>query len=229
MHVHAHVDVHVLTGANGPGRQGACAHGIRRRSDGRRAHVLTAGRRLVRRSSPTPSFRPRPTPSSPPRPPPWPALSVATRAGGRAGPQPRPGPSPGAEPCRRKPWGDAAATPCIQAVPRLYPGCSPVVRTAGCNRMCPGSWPNRCTSTSSRICGSMCSKRIRNGLKSRRAHPALPRPPPPRLSTARGSRVSDTAAAQTHVDWNAVARSESENPMGSGVPMGEDPGACKQQ
>ena len=70
---------------------------------------------------------PRPTPSCPPpAPPPWPALSVATRAGGRAGPQPRPGPSPGAEPCRRKPWGDAAATPCIQTVPRLYPGCSPV-------------------------------------------------------------------------------------------------------
>ena len=48
-------------------------------------------------------------------------------------------------------------------------------------------------------------------------------------STALGSRVSDTAAAQTHVDWNAVIRSETENPMGSGIPMGEDPGACKQQ
>jgi len=42
--------------------------------------------------------------------------------------------------------------------------------------------------------------------------------------------LSDTAAAQTHVNWHAVVRGEGESEMPMGSPMeGEDPGACKQQ
>ena len=82
---HAHAHVHVVTGANDPGRQGACPHGIRRSADGRGAHVLTAGRRLVRRCSLllSPTWSQAPLVRHPLSPPLWPR-SIGGGTGARA-------------------------------------------------------------------------------------------------------------------------------------------------